>query len=67
VQFLGGKHVPNDSLPSAVQKWLNGYADRDAVWVVDLGGHKEACVTWDAHWQKLANAIKPFMFSCPAK
>jgi len=34
---------------------------------VDLGGHKEACVTWDAHWQKLANAIKPFMFSCPAK
>jgi len=24
----------------------NGLTDRDAVWVMDSGGHKERCVTW---------------------
>jgi len=29
--------------------------DRDAVWVADLGGSKEACIRWCAHWRHLAN------------
>jgi len=32
--------MPDDTLPWAVQKWLN---HRDAVWVMDSTGPKEAC------------------------
>ena len=34
-------------------------AERDAVWVVDSDGPKEACLTWSAHWRHLANTIEP--------
>jgi len=37
----------------------NGWTDRDAVWVVDLGASKEACVTWGAHWHNLVNTTEP--------
>jgi len=33
----------------------DGCTDRDAVWIVDSGGPKEAC----AHWRHLLNTIKP--------
>jgi len=36
-----GKDVPDDTLLGAVQKWL---IYRFAIWVVDLGGPKEAQV-----------------------
>jgi len=34
---------------------------------VDLGGPKEACITWGAHWHHLTNTIGPSMFGGPAK
>jgi len=37
----------------------NGRTDRDAVWVVDSGGSKEACIRWGARWRNLANTIEP--------
>jgi len=42
----------------------NNWTDPDAVWVVDSGGSKEACIRWGAHWRHLANMIKPSMCSC---
>jgi len=39
----------------------NGWTERYAVWDVDSGGLKEACVRWGAHWRNLANTIKPYM------
>ena len=39
----------------------NGWTDRDAVWVVDSGGSKKACIRWGAHWRHLANTIEPSM------
>jgi len=60
----GAPDMPDDTLPWAVQKWLT---DRDAVWVVDLDGPKEACIRWGAHWQNLANAIEPSMWGGPGQ
>ena len=37
----------------------NGWTDWDAVWVVDSGGSKEACVRWGAYWRHLANTTEP--------
>ena len=38
----------------------NGRTDRDAVWGMDSGGPKEACVRWgSAHWRNLANTTEP--------
>jgi len=37
-----------------VQKWRN----RDAIWDLDLGGPKEACIGWGAHLRNVANIIK---------
>jgi len=34
---------------------------RAAVWVEDLGGRKEPCITWGAHYRNLANTIEPSM------
>ena len=39
----------------------NGWTDRDAVWNVDSGWSKEACIRWGAHWRHLANTIEPSM------
>jgi len=33
--------------------------DQDAVWIVDSGRPKEACVTWWAHWRHLVNTTEP--------
>jgi len=44
----------------------NSWTDRDAVWVVELGGPKEACVKWGAHWRHLVNTIEPYMCSSNA-
>jgi len=45
--IVGGKGRPilkyRDALPWTLQ---NGWIDRDAVWVVDLGGPMEPCVRW---------------------
>jgi len=35
--------------------------DRDAIWGMDLGGPKKACIRWGAHWCHLANTIEPSM------
>jgi len=35
--------------------------DRDAVWVVDSGGSKEAYIRWGLHWRHLGNTIEPSM------
>ena len=35
--------------------------DRDAVWVEESGGSKEACNRCDAHWRHLANTVEPYM------
>ena len=40
----------------------NGWTDQDAIWIVDSGGPKEACIRWDAHWRHLANTTELFMF-----
>jgi len=37
----------------------NGWTDRDAVWDLDSGGPKKACIRWGAHWRHLANTIEP--------
>ena len=39
----------------------NGCTDRVAVWDVDSGGSKEACVRWgcNLHWRNLTNTIQP--------
>jgi len=37
----------------------NGWTYRDAVWILNSGGPKEPCVTWQAHWRNLANTIVP--------
>ena len=43
--FLGEKHARAcTALCCKLSK--NGWTDRNAVWVVDSGGPKEACVTW---------------------
>jgi len=39
----------------------NGWTGRDAVWDLDSGGSKEACIGGGAHWRKLANTNEPFM------
>ena len=49
----------------------NGLTNRDAVWIVDLGGPKEACITWvytGTNWQIALNrpcaaAMRPFVES----
>jgi len=33
--------------------------NREAVWDVDSGGRKEACIRWGAHWRHLANTTEP--------
>jgi len=38
----------------------NGWIDPDAIWYVDWGGSKEACIKWGAHWRHTANTI-----NCP--
>ena len=40
--YITGK--PDNTLPWPVRCAKNGWTDRDAVWVVDFGGPKEACV-----------------------
>jgi len=37
----------------------NGLTDRDAVWVVESGGPREACIKRGAHWRHLANNTEP--------
>jgi len=39
----------------------NGLTNRVAIWVVDSGGPKEACIMWGAHWRNLANTNEPSM------
>jgi len=36
----------------------NGWTDRDAVWDLDSGGPKKACIRWGCH---LANNTEPYM------
>jgi len=37
----------------------NGWTDRNAVWVVESDGPKEACVTMGARWRHMANTTEP--------
>jgi len=37
----------------------NGSTDRDAIWVEDSSGPKEACSRWSAHCRRLANTTEP--------
>jgi len=36
-------------------------SDQDALWVVDSGGPKKACIRWGAHKSHLANTTEPSM------
>jgi len=36
----------------------DGWTDRDAVWVVDSGRPKEACIRWGANWDHLTNTTE---------
>jgi len=36
----------------------HGWMDRDAVWVVDSGRPKAACIRWGAQWRHLVNTIE---------
>jgi len=61
-QFLCKEHVRACPTILCHELCKNGWIDQDAVWVVDLGGPKEACITWGAQWLNLANAIDQSMF-----
>jgi len=37
----------------------NGWTGRDAVWVVESDGPKDACIRWGTHWHHLANTTEP--------
>ena len=59
--------------PSVVGRWVcpsvchvseplkNGSTDRNAVWLMDSGGLREACIRWVAHWRHLTNTTEPSM------
>jgi len=47
--------------PFYKQSPKNSWTDRDAVWAMDLGGPKEACVRWGAHCCHLANTSEQSM------
>jgi len=59
--FLGERTCPTTLCHKVCR---NGWTDRYAVWVVDPGGSKEACIRWRAHWCYLANTIEMFMCVC---
>ena len=40
------------------QSWALRATDQDAVWDVDSGGPKEACVRRRSHWHHMANTIE---------
>jgi len=56
VEWSVGLSVRHSSEPSYPAK--NGWTDRDAVWVVESGGSKEACIRCSAHWHHLANTTE---------
>ena len=49
------EEVHKDEKVPSVQ---NGRTNRDAVWVEDSGGPKDACIRWGAHWRHLANTTE---------
>jgi len=51
---------PNCMVCHSHEPCKNGWTDRDAIWVVDSGGPKEACVTWGhigAFWRIRLNHL----------
>jgi len=45
-QFWGEGHAPTCPTTLWYKLCKNGWTDRDAVWVMDSGGPKEACIRW---------------------
>jgi len=41
----------------------NGWTNWDAIWYLNFGRPKKACIRWGAHSANLANTIEPFMCS----
>jgi len=58
-QFLGERTCPTTLCR---ELYKNGWT----VLGCDLGGPKEACIRWGAHWHHLANTIELFMFGSSA-
>jgi len=63
-QFLGERTcpgMPNDTPPMLLCK--KGRTDWEAIWDVDSGEPKEACITCGAHRRNLVNTTEPPMYS----
>jgi len=60
--IFGGKEMPMHVWRHCHELCKNGWTNRDAVWIVDSDGPKEACIRCDAHWCHLANTIEPSMW-----
>jgi len=59
--FLGERTCPTALCHKVCR---NGWTDQGAVWVVDPGGSKEACIRWRAHWRYLANTTEMSICVC---
>ena len=58
---FGGKDMSRHAARHCLELCKNGRTDLGAIWVVDLYGPSEACVTCGAHWRHMANTIEPFV------
>jgi len=45
-----------------VREPCNRLTDRDAIWVMDLGGFEGACIRWGGYWRHVANTNEPYVF-----